>query len=128
MSRTQIGEIVLIFLSFHNQLKIYHWQTTSYARHQASGELVEKITTHIDKFIETIQGSRGKRLKILPNDSTIRFENLGDDDILKTLNLFKGWLLSDLSSILEPSDKDLMNIRDEILSDVNKTIYLFSLN
>jgi len=32
-----------------------------------------------------------------------------------------------LPSLLKPTDTDLLNIRDEIIADLNQTLYLFTL-
>ena len=60
----QLGEIALIFFAFRDQLKIYHLQTTNYARHIAADALVSDITIKMDRFMETLQGARNKRMKI----------------------------------------------------------------
>ena len=117
----------MIFLAFRNQLKIYHWQTTSYARHKASDRLISSITEQIDRFMETLQGSRDTRLVLTSQSGTISFNNQKDDNATEILVAFKEWLSDGLSSILQPFDKDLSNIRDEMLGSVNQTIYLFSL-
>jgi hypothetical protein len=127
MRPEQIGEIAMIFLAFRNQLKIYHWQTTSYARHKASDRLISSITEQIDRFMETLQGSRDTRLVLTSQSGTISFNNQKDDNATEILVAFKEWLSDGLSSILQPFDKDLSNIRDEMLGSVNQTIYLFSL-
>lgn len=127
MTPEQIGEIAMIFLAFRNQLKIYHWQTTSYARHKASDRLISSITEQIDRFMETLQGSRDTRLVLTSQSGTISFNNQKDDNATEILVAFKEWLSDGLSSILQPFDKDLSNIRDEMLGSVNQTIYLFSL-
>ena len=127
MRPEQIGEIAMIFLAFRNQLKIYHWHTTSYARHKASDRLISSITEQIDRFIETLQGSRDTRLVLTSQSGTISFNNQKDDNATEILVAFKEWLSDGLSSILQPFDKDLSNIRDEMLGSVNQTIYLFSL-
>uniref|UniRef100_A0A6C0JT57 Uncharacterized protein n=1 Tax=viral metagenome TaxID=1070528 RepID=A0A6C0JT57_9ZZZZ len=127
MRPEQIGEIAMIFLAFRNQLKIYHWQTTSYARHKASDRLISSITEQIDRFMETLQGSRDTRLVLTSQSGTISFNNQKDDNATEILVAFKEWLSDSLSSILQPFDKDLSNIRDEMLGSVNQTIYLFSL-
>jgi len=125
-SPEQIGKIALIFLAFRDQLKIYHWQTTSYARHRAADKIVSIITEQMDRFMETLLGSRNMRLK-MPSRNSIDFVDQSDSDILTLMKEFKKWLLRDLPDKLEPFDKDLSNIRDEILGSINKTIYLFSL-
>lgn len=127
MRPEQIGEIAMIFLAFRNQLKIYHWQTTSYARHKASDRLISSITEQIDRFMETLQGSRDTRLVLTSQSGTISFNNQKDDNATEILVAFKEWLSDGISSILQPFDKDLSNIRDEMLGSVNQTIYLFSL-
>lgn len=127
-SAEQIGEIALIFLAFRDQLKIYHWQTHSFARHKAADGLVGIITEKMDTFMETIQGSRNMRLKLDSRSKSIQFDNIDDDGIVGLLGAFKKWLSIDLQSYLKPFDTDLGNIRDEILGNVNKAIYLFSLH
>lgn len=127
MSPEQIGEIAIIFLAFRDQLKIYHWKTDNYARHMASDRLVESMTDQIDRFMETLQGSRDNRLYLSSKHSTIKFINPNDETAVELLTEFKEWLLNVLSPMLKPFDNDLSNIRDEMLGSVNQTIYLFSL-
>lgn len=122
-----IGEIAMILLAFRDQLKIYHWQTHSYTRHKAADGLVEVMTEQMDRFIETLQGSRNMRMVIPSRKPFIRFENQTDASILVIMNEFKKWLDTKLPAKLEPMDNDLRNIRDEILGSVNKSLYLFTL-
>lgn len=124
---TTIGEIALIFLSVRNQLKIYHWQTSSFARHKASDNLVDIMTKTMDKFIETMQGTYGKRLKI-PTDNRCIMDDQNDSSIVEVLDTFKRWLINILPTYLNSDDTDLLNMRDEILGSVNQTLYLFTFN
>jgi len=121
----QMGKILMIFLQFRDQLKIYHFQTKSYARHKASDELAGVISEQMDLFMETLQGSRDNRLSI--TQEHVQLDNLSDEQMLTMLKYFKEWLINGIQPYLQPSDKDLANIRDEILGSVNKTLYLFSL-
>ena len=43
-------------LTLHNQLKVYHWQTDSYAQHQAFGGAYDAFTGYIDQFVEEFMG------------------------------------------------------------------------
>ena len=113
MTSEQIGEIAMIFLAFRDQLKIYHWQTLSYARHKASDKLVDDITDQIDRFMEVLQGSRNLRLLLTSKSGKIKFTNQHDENAT-TLVAFRGWLTYGLPSILKPFRKDLTNIRDEM--------------
>ena len=127
MTPEQIGEIAMIFLAFRNQLKIYHWQTTSYSRHKASDKLGLVISGQIDRFMETLQGSRDTRLVLTSRHDTIKFTNQKDEEATTILVAFKNWLMDGLPAMLQPLDKDLSNIMDEMLASVNQTIYLYSL-
>ena len=124
---TDIGEIALIFFSIRDQLKIYHFQTLSYARHKSSDGLVDKLTDKLDTFLESMQGARNIRLK-LPSDNVINLEDQTDNSILEILQKFKTWLThsNGLPKYLNPQDTDLFNMRDDILGHVNQTLYLFT--
>jgi hypothetical protein len=128
MTSKQIGEIAMILLSFRDQLKLYHWTTKSYSRHKASDKLVNVMTDQIDRFMETLQGSRNNRILLTSKSAKIKFVNQKDENAIELLEEFKIWLLNGLSKILKPTDTDLYSIRDEMLSIVNQTIYLFSLS
>jgi len=122
---TDIGEIALHMMFFRDQLKIYHWQTKSYSRHIASDSLVDNISEKMDTFIEVIQGSRGKRLSIPNNRQNLK--NFTDANIIRLLKDFREWLIIGIIQYLNDTDTELLNIRDEILADVNKCLYLFTL-
>ena len=94
----------------------------------ASDGLVDSLTEKLDKFIETMQGSENKKLVL--NRKSVTFTVETDDSIVKVLDSFKIWLSEVLPTHLNPrvSNTDLLNIRDDILGDVNKTLYLFTLN
>lgn len=111
---------------FRDQMKLYHWQTLSHARHVASDTFVTNLSAFIDQFIEIYQGKYG-RIK-LGKVSTVRLEDIDDDSIIDYLKKYRNYLTFTLSGSLdEIKDTDLLNIRDEMLADVNKTLYLFSL-
>jgi hypothetical protein len=123
-----IGKISLTFLDVLNQLKIYHWQTTSYARHKASCQLITNLTDMTDKILETLQGSNSIRLYIPDDFNTITLTNQSDKSIIGLLEYFKVWLVETFPQYLDPNDTDIINLRDEILGQVNQTLYLFSFN
>jgi len=124
---SKIGEIAMYFLYVRDQLKIYHWATETYSRHIASDSFVEKLTDKMDKFIETIQGSQNKRMLLTKKTRQILFDNEDDKSIIKVLKDFSYWLINVLPGYLSEQNTDLLNIRDDMLSDVNNTLYLFTL-
>jgi len=125
-NQENIGKIVLVLTDVLNQLKIYHWQTKLYARHKASCQLIEQLTSMTDKIIETIQGSRNVRLTIPLNFNTIKLNNQTDNSIEELLIYFKNWLIEKFPKYLFNKDNDILNMRDELLANVNQTLYLFT--
>jgi hypothetical protein len=126
-------EIVRMFLVLLNMVKLYHWKTCSYAAHKASDELYDSLNKNIDKFVEVLLGKlHGKRVN-LTNEKTIPlidFLNgpLFDEDMKSEIMKVKKYLidLDNNSFLLEMSNSDLFNIRDEILGSLNQFLYLLS--
>lgn len=120
----EIGKIAAIFLAVRSQIKIFHWQTKSYAKHIASDSFITDFDKLTDQFIEVLQGSRNKRLHI---QSSFKYVNYNSDKAINILHLFRKFLRRDLVKILRKDDTELLNIRDELISLTNQTLYLFTL-
>jgi hypothetical protein len=117
------GEIVTMFFHIRAQVKLYHWQTRSFAEHKATDDLVEALDTNIDKFIEVYMGRYGRpHIK-----KTLPVKNLSVSGIRAFITKSDEWLASSLPRMLKKTDSDLLNIRDEILADLNQIKYLFTL-
>ena len=123
-----IGKIALTFLDMLNQLKLYHWKTTSFSRHKASCELIGELTDITDKIIEALQGSKNERLEIPKNFNTITLFSHTDESMEELIIYFKEWLIEKFPLYLHKNDTDILNLRDELLQSLNKTLYLFTLN
>ena len=120
------AEIVCLMMTLRDQVKIYHWQTMSFPRHKATDELVGKLDENIDKFVEVYMGKYG-RPKFGGRTGTIKIRNFHDQEAPALLNSAIDWLTNKLPRHLKPTDTDLLNIRDEILADLNQSLYLFTL-
>lgn len=119
------GYIVETLLGIQTLVKIYHFQTLSYARHKASDKLFASLTEKIDQFMEVLQGAWKVRIKMSPKAS-IPMLNTDDQMIVSIIEEFSSWLIDRMPNILRPQDTELLNIRDEILSTVSQTLYLFT--
>ena len=119
-----MSDFVTKLLEFHLQLKIFHWQTKSYARHNAFGLTYDSIEDLIDNFVEVHMGKHGRFE--LGQEAVIVIADISDSSLNEFINSFTEFLNS-LSSSLEQTDTDLLNIRDEILGDVSKLKYLLTL-
>lgn len=114
-----------ILLELQNQLRIYHWQTDSYAAHQALGNAYEDLNESIDSFIEEFMGKYGK----IRSDKgfNISLKNIDESDINDVINTAIEFLSKQLPSVLQEEDTNLLNIRDEMLGTLEKLKYLLTL-
>jgi len=113
-------------LTLHNQLKVYHWQTESYAAHQAFGGAYDGLTELIDSFIEEFMGANAK---IVSKDKfRIELSNLEDVSPEQFIEDYINYLKNDLPKGIKEDDTNLLNIRDEMLSELQKLKYLLTLS
>jgi len=122
MTRNTLHKVPETFFRFLNELKLYHWRTKRYARHKATDELYQAFQEFHDRFIETLMGSTGQKVMIrntLPvrvftdNKAPLLLQEMYE--YLMNLNRYK-WMKG-----------DLQNLRDEICSSLQQTLYLFQL-
>jgi DNA-binding ferritin-like protein len=122
-------EITVIFFELLLLIKLFHWNTHSYSTHKATDELYSSFNKNMDNFIEVLLGKTGKRIDLY-NQKQIRLEYLTSNDKLKQrIDSFKSYLVSldNKPAIKLMSNTDLLNIRDELLGDMNKFLYLLTL-
>jgi hypothetical protein len=115
------------FLHLRDQIKLYHWQTRVYSRHIATDKVLEKLETSIDSYVEIYIGKYG-RPRLSGKNATITLQNLTEAGAVRLVNSAIKYLQGPLTKTLKPGvDADLMNIRDEIVGDLNQLLYLFTL-
>lgn len=120
-------KITIEFFEIQLMVKLYHWNTKSYATHKATDEFYGKLSDNIDKFIEVLLGKLENRID-LKNKKTINLYCVNDEQFKKKLFEFKQ-MLHELNNekmgLL--MGEDLLNIRDEILADLDQLLYLLTL-
>lgn len=119
--------IVTLMLTLRNQIKVYHWQTNEFSRHKATDDLVDSLDKNIDKFTEVYMGKYG-RPNFKGKTACIKIHNFHDINGSKYLQSAVTWFSTQLPKYLKGNDTDLLNIRDEILADLNQARYLFTLH
>jgi DNA-binding ferritin-like protein len=121
-------EITMKFFEMLLLIKLYHWKTHSYATHKATDELYSKINDHMDKFMEVLLGKTGTRIDLV-KQKTIPLCDLSNiSQLIQKVKEFKSYLvnLNNQKAMRSMSNSDLLNIRDEILGDMNQFLYLLS--
>jgi hypothetical protein len=119
------GETILTtLLTYQNQYKIFHWQTRSYSQHKSFGEIYGSLTENIDEFVETFMGKYGRIISASTFDFSL--DNYSEG-FVEYNDEFISFLSDELPGYLNEGDTDLLNIRDEILGNVNQLKYLLTL-
>jgi hypothetical protein len=118
---------IQFLFEIRNQIKLYHWQTYEHARHIATDKYLESLDKHIDYFVEVSMGKYG-RPRVTGATATITLKNMTEKAAAIYLNAARSYLQGTFSKTINPKDTDLLNIRDEILGDLNQLAYLFTLS
>lgn len=122
-NKTSGGDIVTSLLTIRNQVKLYHWQTGSFARHKATDDLTAALDLNIDSFVESYMGRYGR-----PTVSgSIKLHNFSESAARSFVAQQTTYLTKVLPKKLKSTDTDLLNLRDTILADLTKVLYLFTL-
>jgi hypothetical protein len=119
------SKILHHLLTLQNQMKLYHWQTKSYARHKAADEFVAKSINIIDRVVESYQGEHDT-IMLEQNNKSIPLDNITDENIIAFLKKAKKMINTDFAQLLNAGDdQELANLRDEMLENIDITLYLF---
>ena len=116
-------KIITLSFSLLNQVKLFHWATKSYAAHKALGDLHDVLSDLTDNLVECYIGSAGRQPLSLFEVTTS-----SHTDLKQVVPFIK-----DYTSIIrkmrgEIKASELQNIVDEIISSLDKTLYLLNLN
>lgn len=127
MDRPTVNKSKLVqnFIQMLNTIKLYHWKTRSYAQHKATDELYKQLNENIDRFVEILLGKEQSRIQSM--DKQIDLVYIEDTaTIVEKIHDYRDFLIG-LTQTLHPrNDSDLLNVRDEILGDLNQFLYLLS--
>jgi hypothetical protein len=118
---------VQFFLTMRNQIKLYHWQTGLYSRHKGTDGVIESLDENIDKFVEVYMGKYG-RPKMNSRTNTIQIKNFTEKNAVTFVKACIQELIMEVPKGLKKTDTDLLNLRDEMLGDLNQLLYLFTLH
>jgi len=121
------SHIVKIFLECLNMIKLYHWNTHSFAQHKATDELYSKLNDHIDRFVEVLLGKDESRIRMMEKRIDL-VDPHSTTDLKSRMHEYRNFLTEFDMHFNEKKDSDLLAIRDEILADINQFLYLLTFN
>ena len=122
-------DITIMFMEVLMMVKLYHWKTYSHSQHKATDSFYGSLNEHMDTFIEVLMGKTGMRIDLMKQKSIKLMDLTNIDQFKAKLEDFKTYLsdLEKLQFIKSMPNTDLLNIRDEILGDLNQLLYLLTL-
>ena len=118
-------ELTLKLIQIQTQFKFLHWQTMGDAKHKAYGEIYDSLGDNIDKFVETMMGKQG-RVEFEPEFS-IMFQDIKNLSVQNFMDGITEFLVGMTEQLDKRYDTDLLNIRDEMLGDINQLKYRLTL-
>ena len=111
------------FLTIRTEIKLYHWQTRSYARHKATDRFLETFEPLVDRFVEAAQGIVGDTRVSNLHHPKNSLGKLNDTTAHKFLSKFRKYIAG-----LTLPYSELAQIRDDMLEICDITLYLFTLH
>lgn len=115
-------ELLSNILQIQGQLKLLHWQTESYAEHNAFEKTYDSLSNKFDLLIEAYSGKYQRpQLGGLSDISFADYNNIKlDAFIIASIDFF-------MDSFMAAQDSELANITEEIIADFQKLKYLLTL-
>jgi len=112
--------ILLALFEFRDNIKLFHFQTKSYAAHKASDELEKTVFEALDTFMEETQGRKKTRVKTVEGTVNIRSHT---KDIVPYVQTFAAYLDTLLGQMPDGAASGAL---DDIVSAIDKFVYLTS--
>jgi len=115
-------ELLANIIQIQGQLRILHWQTESYAEHNAFGLIYEDLNERFDRLIEVYSG-KYQRPKFggVKQITFADYDNLKIEAFIETMDDFL------TGAFIAEQDSEIANIRDEARADLMKLKYLLTL-
>ena len=108
------------------QTKLLHWQTYKYSQHKALDKLFDSLIDLGDELAESIMGKYG-RPHLSEENLCLQLFNY-DGDLSRFMDNLYSCYRNDCRCLFdENKDSELLNIIDEIISQIDKIKYLLTL-
>lgn len=117
-----LNQLAINMFNHYIAMKLYHFQTENYSAHKTSDTYIEKFLELKDRFLEVAQGIYGK-INLKKYD--IKGSSHNDENIFNHINGYIKYLNTGINDVLDDRT-DLLNIRDELLSEANQLKYLLT--
>ena len=119
--KTNVGPNLVSFLfQLQISVKMFNWQTRSYAAHVETGALYGKIVDLTDELIEQFMGRYGRPR--MSANSSVSIPNMSKGAMVRTLRDGIDYLTTQVAL-----DAYLQNVRDELTGEMSKALFLLTM-
>lgn len=113
------------FLGLLGQIKLFHWTTSKYSSHKALDDLHKNLSEDIDKFIEVYIGKFDLNNTNMKTSFHINMKaETNNENGIKEYLKFHTEILKNLRKKLST---ELQNIIDNMIANINQSLYLLNL-
>lgn len=119
------GNFALKLLAARDQAHVFHWQTESFAQHEAFGNFYEDFLDNVDELIEVMMG-----IKERPNfgEASITINNYSEGNIAKFFDSLYEVINSEIKLVIDPMHEEVYDLARVITAQIDKLKYLLSLS
>ena len=119
------GNFALKLLAARDQAHVFHWQTESFAQHEAFGKFYEEFLDNVDELVEAMMG-----IKERPNfgDATISLKNYSEGAIEEFFQALYEVINDEIKLVIDPMHEEIYDLARVITSQIDKLKYLLTLS
>ena len=119
------GNFALKLLAARDQAHVFHWQTESFAQHEAFGKFYDEFLESVDELVEVIMG-----IKERPNfgDASISLRNYSEGAIAEFFGHLYEVMNGDIKNVIDPMHEEVYDLARVITAQIDKLKYLMSLS
>jgi len=110
---------------FYEQLHLLHFQTTSFAEHEALGKIYDRVGDFQDEIVEKIMGYSGRRIKAYKIDVLKDYSSGMPNQVVKELVSFAKQLEEFGEANKMP---DIENVAQSLSGEAAQTLYRLTLS
>ena len=119
------GNFALKLLAARDQAHVFHWQTESFAQHEAFGKFYEEFLENVDDLVESIMG-----IKERPQfgEATITIKDYSEGAIAEFFETLYEVINAEIKLVIDPMHEEIYDLSRVITAQIDKLKYLLSLS
>jgi hypothetical protein len=127
-SKQQTVEFIQHTMNYLATIKMYHWTTDSFATHKATDALYAKLQTLMDLFVETSLGHYNNKKSLHNSIKKVEIKDIKTNkDLHSYTQKYKMSLRQIRKQLPDSSQSEMINVVDDILTELDVLLYLLTL-